>query len=354
MKLAIIIPVYNAEETIKRAVLSVDTSVPYEIICINDGSTDQTQHVLTELQQKHPHIKVIHQSNQGAARSRNVGLEAMSEDVDAFLFLDADDEFLPSRIDLMVNAFNKNKETDVVIGQMARDVNGEWQVISTHQSMVKDAIVTLDRKPDILQSIGPGAKLFSTKYAGLRFDEDVVFCEEHTFIVKAFSKARDIQLIPNIVYGYNEREGSVTAQRADTFLPYMSDALKVRQRVMELLLLLDEKIYYSYRMDNLIVSYLIQAHLKKNNKITQSLLESVIAYMKAMQHTHYSGEAMFRIVRAVEQSATHWTKPLYLQWKKALSEVGIGRPGLIRFKLQVIPKKISFSGKESLKRIFKK
>ena len=111
---------------------------------------------------------------------------------------------------------------------------------------------------------------------------------------------------------------------------------------MELLLLLDEKIYYSYRMDNLIVSYLIQAHLKKNNKITQSLLESVIAYMKAMQHTHYSGEAMFRIVRAVEQSATHWTKPLYLQWKKALSEVGIGRPGLIRFKLQVIPKRYPF------------
>ena len=99
MKLAIIIPVYNAEETIKRAILSVDTSVPYEIICINDGSTDQTQHVLTELQQKHPHIKVTHQSNQGAARSRNVGLEAMSEDVDAFLFLDAGDEFLPSRID---------------------------------------------------------------------------------------------------------------------------------------------------------------------------------------------------------------------------------------------------------------
>ena len=44
------------------------------------------------------------------------------------------------------------------------------------------------------------------------------FCEEHTFIVRAFSKARDIQLIPNIVYGYNERR-SVTAQRADTFLP---------------------------------------------------------------------------------------------------------------------------------------
>ena len=116
----------------------------------------------------------------------------------------------------MVDAFKKTKKP-ILLSVKWPEVNGEWQVISTHQSMVKDAIVTLDRKPDILQSIGPGAKLFSTKYAGLRFDEDVVFCEEHTFIVKAFSKARDIQLIPNIVYGYNEREGSVTAQRADTF-----------------------------------------------------------------------------------------------------------------------------------------
>ena len=72
------------------------------------------------------------------------------------------------------------------------------------------------------------------------------------------------------------------------------------------------------------------------------MLESVIAYMKAMQHTHYSGEAMFRIVRAVEQSATHWTKAFILTMEKALSEVGIGRPGLIRFKLQVIPKRYPF------------
>ena len=72
------------------------------------------------------------------------------------------------------------------------------------------------------------------------------------------------------------------------------------------------------------------------------MLESVIEYMKAMQHTHYSGEAMFRIVRAVEQSATHWTKPLYLQWKKALSEVGIGRPGLIRLNFKLYLKRYPF------------
>ncbi|MCP6280356.1 hypothetical protein NL459_27395, partial [Klebsiella pneumoniae] len=81
------------------------------------------------------------------------------------------------------------------------------------------------------------------------------------------------------------------------------------------------------------MSYLIQAHLIKNSRVTQSLMDSVIDYIRAMQYTHYSGEAMFRIVKAVEQSATHWTKDLYNQWRKALGEVGIGRPGFIRFKI---------------------
>lgn len=52
MKLAVIIPVYNAENTIRKAVKSIDTTHDVEIICINDGSTDRTKQVLTELQKK--------------------------------------------------------------------------------------------------------------------------------------------------------------------------------------------------------------------------------------------------------------------------------------------------------------
>ena len=52
MKLAVIIPVYNAENTIRKAVKSIDTTHDVEIICINDGSTDSTKQVLTELQKK--------------------------------------------------------------------------------------------------------------------------------------------------------------------------------------------------------------------------------------------------------------------------------------------------------------
>ncbi|WP_145383864.1 glycosyltransferase, partial [Staphylococcus epidermidis] len=61
MKLPIIIPLYNPEQTIKPPILSLHTTLPYHIISINHPSTHQTQHLLTQLQQKHPHIKLIHQ-----------------------------------------------------------------------------------------------------------------------------------------------------------------------------------------------------------------------------------------------------------------------------------------------------
>ena len=48
------------------------------------------------------HLIVYHQDNQGAAKSRNMGLSAMSDDIDAFMFLDADDQFLPGKMYEMI------------------------------------------------------------------------------------------------------------------------------------------------------------------------------------------------------------------------------------------------------------
>ena len=59
MKLAVIIPVYNAENTIRKAVKSIDTTHDVEIICINDGSTDRTKQVLTELQKLNISLFII-------------------------------------------------------------------------------------------------------------------------------------------------------------------------------------------------------------------------------------------------------------------------------------------------------
>ena len=252
MKISIIIPVYNAADTIYRTVHSIDTKRDTEIICINDGSTDETADRLDTLKQQFPTMKVIHQENQGAAASRNKGLSHMTGD--AFMFIDADDEFLTSRIDLMADAFEEDSNIDIVVGQLGRDYHGEWKAIPTHQPIQKHEKVTFAQCPELLQSIGPGAKLFDAKLNDLRFDTDVVFCEEHTFMTQAYKRASDIQLLPQVVYGYNQQSGSVTEQRVDRFHDYMKDALKVRKRVMDALMLLDLRLYYSYRMDELILS----------------------------------------------------------------------------------------------------
>lgn len=352
MKISIIIPVFNAEDTIRRAIESIDTTHHFEIICVNDGSTDHTLDVLKELEREKQHFKIINQDNHGAATSRNVGLEALSDDSDGFLFLDADDQFLPKSIDKMINHFEKQQEVDIVVGQLVRHVKNEWQPISTHEEINHNATVSLAESPALLQSIGPGAKLFSSKFKDLRFDEDVTFCEEHTFVSKAFLKARDIQIIPTYVYGYHESEGSVTQIQAENFLPYLKDAQIVRSRVMEILLLINEKTYYSYRMDNLIVSYLIQGYLKQYPKLTVKIIQAITDYIKDMQHTHYSGEALFRIIQAVEQGSTGWNKDTYTIWRQTLIEVGIGRPKqLFIFKNQILPKKMMFKSKQRAKKL---
>ena len=352
MKISIIIPVYNAEKTIRRAIASIDTKQNYEIICINDGSEDDSKFVLEQLQKEYKNITIINQENQGAAASRNVGIANMSGDV--FMFLDADDEFLPSRIDFMADYYQRDENVDIVIGQIARENNGDWQSIYSHEAIKKLDTVNIAQCPEVMQSIGPGAKMFSAKFADLRFDEDVVFCEEHTFIIQAYKKARDIQLLPDIVYGYNEQAGSVTDQLANQFESYIRDAEKVRARVMDTLLLREARVYYSYRMDELIVSYLIQAYVGQHKTVTQQMLDLVISYIKEMQKTDYDGEALFRIITVIEQGSGKWNKALYYQWRDALLSVGIGRPNYYRFKVEVLPRRAKFRSKMKLKQILKR
>ncbi|MDY5059851.1 glycosyltransferase family 2 protein [Staphylococcus simulans] len=352
MKISIIIPVYNSEEVIKKAVSSIDTKYDHEIICINDGSTDGTLEALETLQKENKHVKIISQSNKGAAASRNVGLSHITGDV--FMFLDADDEFLPSRIDVMARRYEQNDDVEIVIGQTGRDYHGEWRTFPTHEEIKKDEVVNLAQCPAMLQSIGPRDKMFSARFKDLRFDEDIVFCEEHTFMAHAFNQAHDIQLLPDIIAGYNVRENSITARSVERFFDYMHDAYIVRGRVMDYLRLRNVQQYYSYRMDELIVSYMLQAYVTEKPKVTQELLDTVIQYIEGMQKTHYDGDALFRIVKVMEGGCKGWTLHYYRQWREALNKVGIGRPNYLAFKAQLVPKQSAFRGRAALKSALKK
>lgn len=89
MEISVVIPLYNKKATIQRALDSVfsQSYQPKEIIVVNDGSTDDSERIVAEL--NHPLIQLVHQENAGVSAARNKGIDlALSEWV---AFLDADD-----------------------------------------------------------------------------------------------------------------------------------------------------------------------------------------------------------------------------------------------------------------------
>ncbi len=110
MKISIIIPVYNAGGFLKECLDSVisQTIMKKELLCIDDGSTDNSFEILQQYQKKYSYIRVFRQKNKGAGEARNIGLkEAAGKYV---CFLDVDDFYLDSKaLEKMVCACESNQ-----------------------------------------------------------------------------------------------------------------------------------------------------------------------------------------------------------------------------------------------------
>jgi glycosyltransferase involved in cell wall biosynthesis len=105
-------PVYNAGIYLKDAISDIlcQTFVDFELICVNDGSTDGSCEVLEFFAGKDKRIKILTQDNMGAGAARNAGLEVATGEY--VIFLDADDRFSPFFIDSM---YRRAAETDAQI-----------------------------------------------------------------------------------------------------------------------------------------------------------------------------------------------------------------------------------------------
>lgn len=101
-RFSVIIPAYNRAATLERAIKSVlyQTFSPFELIVVDDGSTDQTRQVVESFSQ----VTYFYQENKGVSAARNRGAEKASGDW--LFFLDSDDELLPNAIEKFSKAIN--------------------------------------------------------------------------------------------------------------------------------------------------------------------------------------------------------------------------------------------------------
>jgi glycosyltransferase involved in cell wall biosynthesis len=182
-------PTHNRCQLLKRAVKSVlKQSYPnIEIIIIDDGSTDDTQHYLAELITEHNHIQFFTQPiAKGACAARNIAINAAKGEL--ITGLDDDDEFQPERIKYLVESYDDKFAFTCTgflwhYGNRARAVDNTHKIITLDEQLsynyaTNQVLVATDR----LREIGG-------------FDEDFVACQDYdtwTRLIKRFGDANRV------------------------------------------------------------------------------------------------------------------------------------------------------------------
>ena len=115
-EISVIVPVYNVEKYLKKCLNSLvnQTFQDIEIICINDGSTDNSESILNNFATKDSRIKIITQQNSGVSGARNLGI--LNSSSNYIMFLDADDYYNKKACELSYNTITKTQADIGVFG----------------------------------------------------------------------------------------------------------------------------------------------------------------------------------------------------------------------------------------------
>ncbi len=131
IKVSFVIPVWNGEKEVEAVMQSIFAQAyqNWEVVFINDGSTDQTAEKLEKLQASDRRIQVIHTPNQGQGLARNIGITAANGDY--IWFVDVDDLLLPNALQCMVDLAMQGNY-DVICGTYIRNIK-EKQILVNHK-----------------------------------------------------------------------------------------------------------------------------------------------------------------------------------------------------------------------------
>lgn len=214
MLFSIIIPVYNVEQYLRDCLDSVvaQTYPDYEVICVNDGSTDGSLVLLEKYRQRYPHITIISQQNKGLSAARNAGIQAAKGDY--LFFLDSDDWIEPESLEILAE---KQEGEDLLWFNGRRvfedgateepDSGIEETLLTGWECYNKYALVS--RKFHFVCSV---LRLYRREYLlqNNLFFEEGIYHEDNFFTPLACYYAQTVKVIPDCLYIYRIREGSIT------------------------------------------------------------------------------------------------------------------------------------------------
>ena len=193
LKVSVVVPVYNPGEYFRPCIDSLTSqSLPaneFEVICVDDGSTDETPALLDELAATHPNIRVIHQPNSGwPGQPRNVGIDAAQG---KYVFFCDHDDWLGTEALERLYDFATDCGSDIVLPKMAGLRRRIPRVVFTQT--VRQCTLT---DSAIMDSLTPH-KLFRRDFLNehnIRFPEGRRRLEDHQFVVTGYLLAKVVSI----------------------------------------------------------------------------------------------------------------------------------------------------------------
>lgn len=201
---SVIVPVYNVENYLERCLTSISqqTYLDYEVILIDDGSTDNSGQICNQWCDKNSKFHVIHQENGGVSKARNKGLECVKTEY--IVFVDPDDYIEPECLKILVNT--------------AKEYNAEMVHCDCNGPKPRKTYTGIYHVEDsnfyetYAGSVVWG-NLFKTeivKKNKLKFREDIHSGEDTLFVTQYYMAIKKAVGVPNKLYYYEQESNGIT------------------------------------------------------------------------------------------------------------------------------------------------
>ena len=230
--ISIVMPVYNAEKWVENGIQSVQNQSykNWELILVNDGSSDTTLELCNKISQKDERIVIYSQENKGPSAARNLGLSKINGEY--FLLIDCDD-FLPK--DALKNYIDAAiiNNADTVIGGFIKNniLTDEKDIIKVENEIIFEINDNLNIS-DIEKLLTSGlmasnwSKLYKSKLAIIKFNENLSLNEDVLFSLETLSSSSKVVVIPEIVYEYKIQNSNSVSLKFHSELPVALECLE--------------------------------------------------------------------------------------------------------------------------------
>lgn len=232
---SVIIPVWNTGTSVCNMTDAIlgQSFRDFELILVDDGSTDNTLSVLRKIEKVDSRVRVFTKPNGGPSSARNLGLEKATGEY--IQFYDADDSITPHSLKICTDAILASKSDIVVSG---------WQIYTVRNNkytpyVLRDETVSNNLEAYVLRSLGTNGMLYNLwnklfradiiREHHLRFREDLSFGEDLIFALHYFSHISHLQVISDITYHYQESSAGTFGKSAlnTTFRRINSEELAI-------------------------------------------------------------------------------------------------------------------------------